>query len=54
MNFHQQRLAAIAITRANIAAQYIELTRVRDQYNKAQSLARRSRRIRRNRKRART
>jgi len=53
MNFHQQRLAAIASTKASIAAQYTELNRLRDQYRKAQLLAQRSRRIGR-RKRVRT
>ena len=53
MNFHQQRLAAIAMTKASIAAQYIELTSMRDQYRKAQLLARRPRRTNRGRKRVR-
>jgi hypothetical protein len=53
MNFHQQRLADIARTRASIAAQYNELNRMRDLYRKAQLLAQRSRRIVR-RKRVRT
>ncbi len=53
MNSYQQRLTAIATMSASIAAQYTELTRVRDQYRKAQLLAQRSRRVRRTRKRVR-